>query len=690
MNLFRHGTWAVLGLAACLATPAFALSPAPENPALTRGVVAPEAGTVRPDGRFAASGRALALYQPGFTARVGTAEAMARQYLAQAGQRLGLASAEPAALVLSSERSGRHFSVVRFTQHAQGLPVYGSDIAVSVQPNGKVIYVANNAVEGIQPAANRASLEAGAAIAIARQYLGASGLRHEAAERMLYASDGATRIVWRVEAIATGAPRGDWELLVDAQTGEVLRAADRAAYADGNATVWGPDPLSSARVAYGATGFVDGNNADTPQLTGELLPVILHDLAFTGGMYSLSGPYAVCDDFDTPHDAGCPTQASSDFSMTRSAMGFDGVMGYYHISAILAWINETLGMDVMPINHPGGVHFDPHGFDGDDNSFFSPSTEALSFGQGGVDDAQDADVLAHELGHGLHHFVTGGHLSQVQGLSEGVGDYFAASYSRSFEGQWTDADSAYFWSYNWDGHNPFWPGRVLNYQLTHSYPSNLGTGSYNQSQYWSSCNAHAHDVLGREAMDRVFLEGLSMTGGSTNQGDAAQAVMNAAGSLGYTGAQVQALADVYNSGAAGDLNCTFGVTVPDVGPIVAVDVTPIAAEAVEGASASASLAIGNTGGGTLDWTLETSDAADCSTTTPHDWIAYAPAAGSIDAGDPPANVAITLDASALSPGSYATNACVHSNDPDAPVVAVPVSFTVTLDEVIFVDGFDGP
>ena len=60
------------------------------------------------------------------------------------------------------------------------------------------------------------------------------------------------------------------------------------------------------------------------------------------------------------------------------------------------------------------------------------------------------------------------------------------------------------------------------------------------------------------------------------------------------------------------------------------------------------------------------------------------------AGDPPANVAITLDAADLAPGSYATNACVHSNDPDAPVVAVPVSFTVTLDEVIFVDGFDGP
>ena len=65
--------------------------------------------------------------------------------------------------------------------------------------------------------------------------------------------------------------------------------------------------------------------------------------------------------------------------MTRSAIGFDGVMGYYHISSLMKYINETLGIEVMPINHPGGVHYDPHGFDGDDNSFFSPSTEALSF-----------------------------------------------------------------------------------------------------------------------------------------------------------------------------------------------------------------------------------------------------------------------------------------------------------------------
>lgn len=49
----------------------------------------------------------------------------------------------------------------------------------------------------------------------------------------------------------------------------------------------------------------------------------------------------------------------------------------------------------------------------------------------GVDDAEDADVILHELGHGIHDFLTVGHLSQIEGLSEGIGDYIAMSYSRS-------------------------------------------------------------------------------------------------------------------------------------------------------------------------------------------------------------------------------------------------------------------
>ena len=49
----------------------------------------------------------------------------------------------------------------------------------------------------------------------------------------------------------------------------------------------------------------------------------------------------------------------------------------------------------------------------------------INFGEGGVDDAEDADVILHELGHGIHDWITNGSLSQVDGLSEGMADYWA-------------------------------------------------------------------------------------------------------------------------------------------------------------------------------------------------------------------------------------------------------------------------
>jgi len=59
-------------------------------------------------------------------------------------------------------------------------------------------------------------------------------------------------------------------------------------------------------------------------------------------------------------------------------------------------------------------------------------------------------------------------------------------------------------------------------------------------------------------MDKAFFTGLAMTGASTNQKDAAQAVIDAAAALGYTSAEVNAIGDAYN------VSCTYGVTVPAV------------------------------------------------------------------------------------------------------------------------------
>ncbi len=680
-------------LAAFASAPAFAISNTTVTSPLTRGVAPPAPTTQRADGLYDASGRAIMLGTPGFTARVGTPEAMAREFIAARSATLGLAAGDAASLVLTTERVGRHFSVVRFAQRIGGIAVYGSDIAVSVMPSGRIVYVANASVPGATSPTSTARLSHADAIAAGTRYLGTAATRIEKAERMIYVDGGATRLVWRVVLVAENGPRGDWELLVDASSGDVLRAEDKSAYDNGTGTIWTPDPLSENLATYSDTGYTDGNNADTQQLTDALVTVTLEGITQSGGNYTLSGPYAVCQDFDTPHDTGCPSQPSTDFSVTRSAMTFDAVMGYFHITTYLKYVNETLGIDAMPLNHPGGIHYDPHGFGGADNSQYSSAGENLTLGQGGVDDAQDADVIIHELGHGIHDWITGGNLSQVEGLSEGVGDYNAGSYSRDWPGQWTPSDAPYFWTFSWDGHNPFWPGRVTNYELNHTYAQARNQEIHTAGQYWASCNLLVRDAIGGAVMDKAYFQGLSMTGANTNQMAAAQAVINAAAALGYTQSQIDAFADAYNSGnAGGHAGCTYNVTVPDVGggPVVAVDTTPLSGTADEGATATTSFTVGNAGDASLTWNVDTSDDASCATPATTAWISFAPASGSVASGDPDTTVGVTLDANTLTAGEYSTFACVHSNDAATPVVAIPVAFTVNaiVDDTIFADGFD--
>ena len=53
----------------------------------------------------------------------------------------------------------------------------------------------------------------------------------------------------------------------------------------------------------------------------------------------------------------------------------------------------------------------------------------MRFGKGGVDDAEDAEVILHELGHQIHFSASPTFFSSVEagGISEGFGDYWAAT-----------------------------------------------------------------------------------------------------------------------------------------------------------------------------------------------------------------------------------------------------------------------
>ena len=144
----------------------------------------------------------------------------------------------------------------------------------------------------------------------------------------------------------------------------------------------------------------------------------------------------------------------------------------------------------------------------------------------------------------LHDWVTNGSLSQVNGLSEGTGDYAAQSYNRDNE-SWTPADPAYHWVFRWDGHNPFWSGRVTNYGAT--WPGGLVGQIHTDGQIWSTCNMLVYDAIGKSQIDTAFWDGLGNTNSTTNQSQAANAVYQAAIDMGYSNADLTQMNSIYSS-----------------------------------------------------------------------------------------------------------------------------------------------
>jgi hypothetical protein len=432
---------------------------------------------------------------------------------------------------------------VRFTQMHETIPVFRGEVTVTTTDQGTVTMVVNNHRNDISVATTMPSFNPGQAIHYARQHLGARGRTlgtPDEATLMVYQDEKAeAHLAYRVTVVCE-APYGDWEVFVDALGGDVLSVTDRfamrsgAGVIDGTGYVYISDPLSAARQSYGAPGFADAGDADSDSLNAYRSLVPLKSLVFEDGVFKLAGPSCTITDIESPADPSFFSAPTPDgFRFTRSDPRFEAVMCYYHASLAYQRLLD-LG---FTIPHLTSIRLDPHGFMGKDNSHYSPTGHWASFGTGGVDDAEDADVIWHEYGHAIIYSLVpmwGG--GETGALGEGFCDYWAGSYSRSL-GQWPSGDAAYNWIYNWDGHNEFWGGRVLDDPGT--YP--FGKRSIHAAgQIWSSALMSIQSEIGRDITDRLVLSSIFALGSSPTATDNALAILQADRDL-YGGAHLPTL-----------------------------------------------------------------------------------------------------------------------------------------------------
>jgi Zn-dependent metalloprotease len=450
-------------------------------------------------------------------------------------------------------------TVVRYRQNYKKIPVEGSEITVTLDNNGTIVSVLNgykliNKDISIIPKKN---------VAFATDKLNKHfGIKtkHKFFKNDLFIvfQKNLPILAHKINLICEEAI-GDWQGFINDETGDIIEVKDIASYQSGN--IFNPDPLSYAKATYGSGGYIDNNDENSSDLQARLLNVSLSGMKFANGLYQLEGNYAKITDDEAPYK-GLFSQPSSYFNFNRKDDGFEAVMCYYFIEKSMNYLN-TLGITVTPYQSASGgkIKFDPHGLNGSDNSYYVKSTGALIFGEGGVDDAEDADVVIHELGHGIHDWITNGGLSNADGLSEGTGDYWAQSYSRSLLNQWPSTNPAYHWVFNWDGHNPFWAGRATN--DTRFYTQTVAAGIHDRGQIWATAMMRIFDGIGRTKSDKVLWEGLRMTNSLSTQEEAAAKVYQAALNMNYSWNE---LCIIYNSFVIADYTPFVTHTIPFTPP----------------------------------------------------------------------------------------------------------------------------
>ena len=466
-------------------------------------------------------------------------------------------------LDMQFSRVGLAGETFRFYQMMNGVQVFNAEVTIHVSNNRNVSFHASTYDFSIETISTTPSVSEAQAqqTALTNLNVEASDVVSLKNELFIIKHNDQTSLVRRVLVNAYTKP-GAWEVMVDAETGSVLSFKDVAFYynhgdkdkdkkkksqktnttssimATGSAMIFDTDPLTATTSAYGGQ-YVDGGDATNASLDAARTAVSLLDIELAGGNYTLKGPYTEIAELTSPNK-GLFIQSSSNFDFNRQEDGFEAANVYYHTDKSLRYINVDLGITLAPSQNGGVLRFDPHGVNGTDQSYYTSGT--LNFGEGCVDDGEDADVILHELGHGIHDWITNGGLSQVNGLSEGSGDYWANSYKRSL-GLWSVSDAARNWVFGWDGHNACWNGRTTAYGG--QYPTNLTGQIHTDGQMWATTLMEIWEDIGREKTDKAFLEGLGMTNSGTGQEDAAIAVRQAAIDMGtahgYTCADILAM-----------------------------------------------------------------------------------------------------------------------------------------------------
>ena len=288
----------------------------------------------------------------------------------------------------------------------------------------------------------------------------------------------------------------------------------------GTGQVFLPNP-----VAYlGDQSLTDQKDANFPALQPAYKTVTLTNLDGSG---YLRGDWANILN-ETSHAAFSSTNT---FIYTRDDDRFEQVMAYFWVTEAQKYI-QGLGFGTTY----GSINMESQDIRinqlGIDNSYSWDKHDVLRFGKGGVDDAEDAEVILHEYGHAIQDSQMDpfgfGTSVEAGSIGEGFGDYFAVTVSTVIAPTSDPACVADWDSVSYTSATPHCLRRV---DTALHYPEDLNGKVHHDGQIWSRALWDIRNALGNVKADTIILQAQFSFAPDTSMPAAAQATVDTAEAL---------------------------------------------------------------------------------------------------------------------------------------------------------------
>ncbi|KAF1083511.1 MAG: hypothetical protein GQF41_0289 [Candidatus Rifleibacterium amylolyticum] len=365
-------------------------------------------------------------------------------------------------LEFSGDRSGGGSRQFNYQMRICDIPVEASEIAVYVGNDNEIVLI-NGSFPIVGEIANSISLDAAAAIAIAEKQLGLQKRRvNSSAERLIHVEENVGRVCYRVH-VAAAQPLGDWELLIDAESGAEVSRRNLMRFYDGKGSTYVSHPLKCEPTVETLPDLIDG---------------------------TLKGRYA---DIHNDETANAVSEDGT-FVYPTHNLHFNEAMMYYLVNRVHAYFSG-LGFDRLDSPMKAVVRYDVLY----DNAFFSVLENALYFGDGYKfnDLAREESVCFHEYAHAARHqIVKLKYEGEAGAIDEGVADYFSASLSDDpIVGEFIVAKMNKPWLRNLS-------------EAQHHYPESIVGQVHEDGKIWGCTLWDLRVRLGAATADRLVLNSL--------------------------------------------------------------------------------------------------------------------------------------------------------------------------------------